>query len=240
MDTLQSLLGNHKTNQKTPNFYQPATGVFSIEDKPIEDKVIEKKERTGMFKKDYQAYVALARQRYTKPLRAVDNTKYMFNGVLTLPEQIVNLVDNPRYLPKYNKLAQEWGIDYLLKLAELATTGARKAPASHWFNTCTSLRVDPISGSIRRVQTLKMLDNLFERIAKAKQMLKEVGAKADYLFWAVKGVAKLSDKENQNLMSDIQRKRVKDPLALFIWTLNQRLKPPNTLTNKTIDISAYV
>lgn len=62
---------------------------------------------------------------------ATDNNKYLdTDGNLVLPEEILKLIDNKQFLPRYTKCAREFGVAVLLQLAEIART---KAKPSHFF-----------------------------------------------------------------------------------------------------------
>jgi hypothetical protein len=228
MKDLKSIVEGYKLPSQTTHKSILTTGVASIDENAIDDIAIDDTAVfKGGFRKTLTEYRALGREinRVPKSIRIVNNTAYIVDGVLTLPEEITKLVNNDRYLNKYYKLARAWGVDYLLQLARIAKT---KAKPTNYYNKCTSLNIDKTTGEVCRKMTVKMLDDLNDRIDKAKNWVKNNLKDWDnnYLYWLVKGMKKLSEYELNNLATDIHREHIKSPLGLLIYTVQQRLKPP--------------
>jgi len=114
-------------------------------------------------------------------LRIVDNTRYIVNGQLVLPIEVVELVDNPMYLNRHKKLARDYGVKYLLKLAELAQT---KAKPSRWYAKVTSVKQ-------WSDMTENMLINLFKKLGQMKEKLAGIGVDPKWLPYFVGANTKL-------------------------------------------------
>lgn len=117
-----------------------------------------------------------------KKLRVVDNTAYMKGDKLILPSEVVGLIDNKAYMNRHLKLARDYGVNYLQKLAELAQT---KAKPSHWYAKVTSLK--------QWQQTEKMLMDLFKKLDRLMEKLQGIEIQPEYLAYYLKAQKLLSE-----------------------------------------------
>jgi len=138
----------------------------------IEGKAIKGKEGNEIGSRD---------QISMQNLRIIDNTRYTVNGHLELPSEVVELVDNPMYLNRHKKLARDYGVKYLLKLAELAQN---KAKPSRWYAKVTSVKQ-------WSDMTEKMLINLFKKLDQMREKLEGIGVDPKWLPYFVGANAKL-------------------------------------------------
>ena len=125
-------------------------------------------EEDGMEKKGREN-PPINRRKYLEPIhfkqnlqgrRLINNTRYQTNEGLVLPKEITSLVHNKMYLPRHKKLARDYGVDWLLKLAELART---KGKPGNWYAKATGL--------VKWEQTEAMLIELFKKIDQMKENL---------------------------------------------------------------------
>jgi hypothetical protein len=171
---------------------------FSIEDKVIENKVDLKLVNN----------IELARARFNNQhLVAVNNLEFMVNGELVLPEAITSLIDNPMYLPRYKKLAKNHGVNYLLKLAELARLNNHYQP-NRWFARCCSVEN-------WKEMTLHMLNKLFQKIEKTKEKLATVKINSKYFYYYVKALNKISEWQANRLIELTKARWVNSPPSLL-------------------------
>lgn len=98
-----------------------------------------------------------------KKLRVVNNTAYMQGDKLILPSEVVELIDNKAYMNRHLKLARDYGVNYLKKLAEIAQT---KGKPSHWYAKVTSTK--------QWAQTEKMLMDLFKKLDKLMEKMQGI------------------------------------------------------------------
>lgn len=178
----------------------------------IEEKVIEKKEVKTGLNKATNNYMQGIRYR-----RIVNNTGYMVNGELQLPDTVTSLVDNKMYLPRHKKLARDYGVNYLLKLTELAMT---KAKPSRWYAKVTSTK--------NWEQTEEMLIKLFKKIDQIKQKLQGIGVPNAWLMYYVGASDKLSEAVFNRCIELAKARGAKKPpnlLATAVKNNLDRLKP---------------
>lgn len=206
------LLKAHKTGNNKAVTNPPVTPVKSSPFS-IEELVIEKKEgisglRTASLQQVYRQPAAKRIERH----RVIDNRS--FSNEL-LPNEITELVDNKMYLPRHKLLAREYGLNHLLKLAELAHT---KAKPSHWYAKVTS--------KANWSQTQEMLDELFKAIQKAQQALEKVGIIGSKWFnYYTKACSKLSEAQISNAVELATARGVKSPPRMFATAISRALKP---------------
>jgi hypothetical protein len=184
---------NLKTRQKNSKYDFNFTPVKSS-NSSIEGKEIEKKE--GLFNAFNKENV---RQLY-QARRIVDNTKYQLNGSLVLPIEVTSLVDNPMYLPRHYKLARDYGVEWLLKLAELAKT---KRKPSRWYAKVTSIK--------KWQQTEEMLINLLKKIDEVKQKLQGINVSNKWLMYYVHANKHLPEYLFNRCIEYAKARGVKDP-----------------------------
>lgn len=174
----------------------------------IEGVVIEKKENLFNVEK--------ARARFeNRSLVIINNTEYLVNGELVLPKQITELIDNPMWLPRYKKLAKVHGVNYLLKLAELAKTKNHYKP-SRWFAKCCSVEK-------WKNQTLDMLQTLFKQIDEVKEKLKDVRVGRQWLPYYLKAYKKLSQSEFNDAVELAKGRHVDKPPNMLAKAIKKAL-----------------
>ncbi|MCA9313040.1 hypothetical protein KDA08_01800 [Candidatus Saccharibacteria bacterium] len=166
----------------------------------IEGEVIEKKEGKTSNNKNQPTRAFCNTKRVIEPRRVVNNTGYMVNGDVALPSEILNLVDNKMYLPRHRKLARDYGVDWLLKLTELANT---KAKPSRWYAKVT--------GTKNWKQTETMLMNLFKKIDKVRQKLGNIRVSDKWLMYYVSASQKLSESTFNKCIELASARGVKAP-----------------------------
>lgn len=180
----------------------PSTPVI-LPNYSIEEKVIEKKEGKNLFE-NYKI----------NHLRVVDNTKYTaVNGELMLPKEVLNLVDNKMYLPRHNKLARDYGVKYLLKLAELAST---KGKPSHWYAKATSKK--------NWQQTSDMLIKLFKKLDMTREKLAHLRVSEQWLNYFAGAFSKLSEKQIAYCLELASARGVKKPPNLIAKLVKMNLE----------------
>lgn len=153
-------------------------------------------------------------QQKVQKLRVVDNSKWLdSNGNLYLPKQVVNLIDNKAYINRHKKLAREYGMTYLLKLAELAQT---KAKPSRWYAKVTSVKQ-------WTEQTEAMLSKLFKKLAELTEQLAGSGVDMKYLPYYLKAKMKLSEYKFNRCIENSRSKGVKSPPNLLAYSIKEAL-----------------
>ena len=154
-------------------------------------------------------------QQKVQKLRIVDNSRYTDSeGRLHLPKEITQLIDNPCYYNRHKKLAREYGMHYLLKLAELAKT---KAKPSHWYAKVTSVEQ-------WKDQTEAMLSKLFKKIHEITEQLAGTGVNVKYLPYYINAKRKLSEHKFIRCISNSRSKGVKDPPKLLAYSVKLALE----------------
>lgn len=215
--------GNYAT--PTPVYDRP----FSIEEIVIEKKVIEKEVSSTSKEMDklLELFDTKPKSRDLNPafknrsiqqLRYVDNRQHIRNGELILPEEIIKLVDNPMYLPRHRKLARDYGVNYLLKLAELART---KGKPSHWYAKATS--------KDNWKQTEEMLIGLFKKIDKIKDKLQGIGVSSKWINYFVGAADKLPEARFNNCIELAKSRGAKKPPNLLARAIKINLEQYNQL-----------
>lgn len=179
----------------------------------IEEKVIEKKvERFNNFELLKPAVQSQQKPFNVNQLRVVNNTQYFSKGELVLPEQILSLVDNKAYLPRHRKLARDYGVKYLLKVAELAQT---KGKPSHWYAKATS--------KANWQQTVEMLIKLFKKIDQMKEKLQGINVTDKWINYFVGAFSKLSEKDIADCLELAKSRGVKKPPNMLAKTVKLKL-----------------
>lgn len=168
----------------------------NLPDFSIEGIVIEKKEGSTKLN-------GFRKQQLNK-LRYVNNTAYTVNNELVLPKEIMDLVDNKMFLPRHKKLARDYGVDWLLKLSELAKT---KGKPSHWYAKVTSKN--------NWKQTEEMLQGLLKKIDQMKEKLQGLRVPAHWIPYFVGAKDKLSEAEFNNCVELAGSRGVKKPPNLL-------------------------
>lgn len=147
-------------------------------------------------------------------LRVVNNTKYTKeNGQLILPQEITSLIDNKAYMNRHKKLARDYGVDYLLKLAELAKT---KGKPSHWYAKATSVKQ-------WKEQTEKMLSELMKKLEQLKEKLAKIGVNPSYLPYYLKASRRLSEYKFNRCIENALSRGVNNPPHLFAKAIAESL-----------------
>lgn len=180
----------------------------------IEEKVIEKKvERFNNFELLKPAVQSQQKPFNVNQLRVVNNTQYFSKGELVLPEQILNLVDNKAYLPRHRKLARDYGVKYLLKVAELAQT---KGKPSHWYAKATS--------KANWQQTVEMLIKLFKKIDQMKEKLQGINVTDKWINYFVGAADKLPEFRFNNCVELAKARGSKKPPNLLAKAIKINLE----------------
>ena len=121
--------------------------------------------------------------------RVEENSSYINEkGEIELPEEISELIDNPRYERKFKFLAREWGMKLLLIAVEIAKT---KNKPSHYFATMTA--------KPNREGTFKWLQKLREKRERLAERLEKLGADLKYLPYAMGAETKLGIKKLEEI-----------------------------------------
>jgi hypothetical protein len=203
------------------------TSVVSIEEKVIEKKVIEKKEFNLLNNLDQEGasdwyetidhqLVDTERAHKIRQLRVVDNRGYTRPGGLELPEAITNLVDNKAYLPRHQKLARDYGVKYLIKLAEIAQT---KGKPSRWYAKATS--------KANWKQTEQMLQSLFKKLDQAREILAKVPQATQlagqWLNYYAGAFSRLSEAQVNQCVELANSRGAKKPPNLFARSIKLQL-----------------
>lgn len=180
----------------------------------IEEKVIEKKEVTfNNFDLIKPAIIRHQTPFQINQLRVVDNRQHIKNGELVLPDEIIKLVDNPMYLPRHRKLARDYGVNYLLKLTELART---KGKPSHWYAKATS--------KDNWKQTEEMLISLFKKIDKIKEKLQGIAVSSKWINYFVGAADKLPEARFNNCIELAKSRGAKKPPNLLAKAIKINLE----------------
>lgn len=137
-------------------------------------------------------------------IRIVNNAAYMQGDELILPDEIVSLVDNKSYMNRHKKLARDYGVDWLLKLAELAKT---KGKPSNWYAKVTSLK--------QWQQTEQMLITLFKELDNLREKLQRIGVDKSYLPYYLHAKRKLSEYQFNRCIENATSRGAKKPPNLF-------------------------
>jgi len=140
----------------------------------------------------------------TKALKVINNTAYMQDDELVLPDEITSLIDNKSYMNRHKKLARENGVEWLLKLAEIAKT---KGKPNHWYAKVTSCK--------QWQQTEKMLLDLFKRLDYLKEKLQKLGIDEKFLPYYLKAKRQLSEYKFNRCLENAAARGVIDPYRLF-------------------------
>jgi len=185
----------------------------------IEGIVIEKKEGKSL---------PPTKEKYLRPIqfrqnlqgrRLINNTSYQTREGLILPKEITTLVDNKMYLPRHKKLARDYGVDWLLKLAELAKT---KGKPSRWYAKVT--------GTKNWEQTEKMLIELFKKIDQMKDKLAGIGVSNNWIMYYVGASNKLSEATFNRCVELAKSRGVRKPPNLFAKSIKKSLTSLKTLS----------
>ena len=149
----------------------------------------------------------------TTPVRIIDNRTCINSTTskIELPEVIASLVDNKDYLPKHNKLAREYGVKYILKLAELAET--KKSP-SHWYAKVTS------KSNWENV-TLPMLEKLFKAIESATKAMQKLGIGDKWIRYYTKVAYRTSEAVFNSILEQAQTSAKTTPQHYFKYLSTQ-------------------
>lgn len=153
----------------------------------------------------------LARSLYGN-IRIVNNAAYMQGNELILPNEIVSLIDNKAYMNRHKKLARDYGVDWLLKLAELAKT---KGKPSNWYARCTSLK--------QWKQTEQMLIKLFRELDRIRERLQGIGVKESYMAYFLHASRKLSEYHFNRCIENATARGAKDPEKLLAKSIKLSL-----------------
>lgn len=151
-----------------------------------------------------------------KVLRIVNNLDYLKEGQLVLPDEITSLVDNPIYLNRHKKLARDYGVKYLLKLAELARSKKVNKP-SNWYAKATSCKN-------WQEQTEHMLIELFKKIDKMKEKLKGLVVGDKWINYYIMASSKLSEAKFNRCIELARSRGVIKPPNLFAKAINNSLQ----------------
>lgn len=147
-------------------------------------------------------------------LRIVNNSNWLnAKGELILPAEVVNLIDNKAYMNRHKKLAKEYGVNYLLKLAELAKT---KAKPSNWYAKVTSVKN-------WKEQTEKMLINLFRKLSELAEELAGVGVNIEYLPYYLNAKKKLTEWNFNRCIENAKSVGVNKPPNLLAKAISNSL-----------------
>lgn len=166
-------------------------------------------------------------QQKVQKLRVVDNSKWLdSNGNLYLPKEIVNLIDNKAYINRHKKLAREYGMTYLLKLAELAQT---KAKPSRWYAKVTSVKQ-------WAEQTEAMLSKLFKKLAELTEQLTGTGIDMKYLPYYLKAKMRLSEYKFNRCIENSRSKGVKSPPNLLAYSIKEALAEAGKRPQQLIEV----
>jgi len=200
----------------------PSTPVKS-HSSSIEGLVIEKKEVKNDLLKGYKLPVPSKQNPVNiNHLRVVDNRHYQdITGELVLPQEIISLVDNPAYLRRHRKLARDYGVKYLLKLAELART---KNIPNRWYAKVTS--------TANWQQTEEMLIGLFKKIDQVKEKLQGIGVPDGWLSYYVGAAAKLSEAKFNSCIELAKARGAKKPPNLLAKSIKLSLDAQKLATAK--------
>jgi len=179
----------------------------------IEGIVIEKKEAKSL---------PLNKDKHLKPIqfrqslqgrKLVNNIKYQTSNGLELPKEVVGLVDNKMYLPRHKKLARDHGVDWLLKLSELAMT---KGKPSRWYAKVTS--------TDNWEQTEIMLIKLFKKIDQMREKLAGIGVSNTWIMYYVGASQKLSEATFNRCIELAKARGVKKPPNLLAKAIKNSLE----------------
>lgn len=186
----------------------------------IEGIVIEKKEGIYNNKKTNDSSITSNYRKVIESRRIVNNIKYTVNGDVSLPGEITSLVDNKMYLPRHKKLARDYGVSWLIKLAELAKT---KGKPSRWYAKVTSTK--------NWKQTEEMLIKLFKKIDQMREKLSGIGVNNQWIMYFVGASQKLTEQAFNRCIELAKARGVKDPpnyLAKAIKNNLEALEPSKT------------
>ena len=118
-----------------------------------------------------------------------------------LPTEVLSLIDNKMYMNMYLKRAKDCGLDYLVKLTELVRNDKNVSLKQNYFAKCCK----PANWT---EQTKPMLDKLFEKIDKARQVLSELGVSTSnkFFYFKLSMITKLSEYQLSQLIKGINHK----------------------------------
>lgn len=210
------LLKQKNRHKKAVEWGKPEANPTSVILPPfsIEGVVIEKKEREKVFNKNYETKFVGDYRQFYRARRIVNNTNYMVNNELKLPSEVTNLVDNKMYLPRHRKLARDYGVDWLLKLSELAKT---KGKPSRWYAKVT--------GTKNWQQTEEMLTKLFKKIDLMREKLSGIGVSNQWIMYFVGASGKLSEQVFNRCIELAKARGVKDPPNYLAKAIKNSLEP---------------
>lgn len=152
-----------------------------------------------------------------KKLMVVNNTAYMQGDKLILPSEVVDLIDNKAYMNRHLKLARDYGVDYLKKLAELAQT---KAKPSHWYAKVTSTK--------KWAQTEKMLMELFKKLDKLMEKMQGIEILPHYLPYYLKAQKLLSEYKFNRCIENATARGAENPPHLLAKAIKMSLEELQT------------
>lgn len=190
------------------------TPVNSIQEVIIQEKTV---------KTEFNIIKAISTGDYVDVLKArrvIDNSKYMVNNQLVLPREITNLIDNKAYLPRHMKLARLYGVEWLLKVAEIART---KNIPSQWYAKVTAKKINPKTGVSYWSQTEEMLTKLFKRIEVVKEKLQGIGVDDQWLNYYVGAYRQLTDDQFTRCLKKARSKWSKNPANTLAKEIKKRL-----------------
>jgi hypothetical protein len=178
----------------------------------IEGIVIEKKEGKSppLNKKKYLQPIHFRQNLQGR--RLINNIRYQTSEGLILPKEVTSLVDNKMYIPRHMKLARDYGVDWLMKLSELALT---KGKPSRWYAKVTSIK--------NWEQTEKMLIKLFKKIDQMKEKLAGIGVSNNWIMYYVGASNKLTEATFNRCVELAKSRGVNKPPNLLAKSIKKSL-----------------
>jgi hypothetical protein len=160
-------------------------------------------------------------KRISKKAVIINNSAYLDKkGKLQLPDSVTSLIDNPVFMPRYMKLAKTHGVEYLIKLAELARQENHYRP-SHWFARCCSVKQ-------WSEQTFEMLKDLFKRLEDLKHKLHGIGVKSEWIPYYLKAMKKLPEGRFMAALELARARHVDKPPNMLAKVIKDALNPQET------------
>jgi hypothetical protein len=127
--------------------------------------------------------------------------QFKSRDIQELPKEVKPLIHNPMFMPRYKKLAREYSVDYLIKLAELVRNDKGVNFKQNYFAKCCSIKQ-------WEKQTKPMLDKLFEKIDQARKVLSQLGVSTTnkYFYYKLSIITRLSEYQLSQLIKGINHK----------------------------------
>lgn len=201
MNLLNDVLEGRTNTRNKPTANTIKYGYSATKITPVSSIKEDVKKDYGSFK-----YENMARKRFDNTrLVWVNNTQYTVNGELVLPETITSLIGNKAYIPRYKKLARLYGVDYLIKLAEIARTKGKKR---EYFGACCSIKN-------WETRTLEVLNELFRKIHELKEQLQGIEVSPKYFFYLLRAKGKLAEGRFNRLL-ELAKKRWVDRSGAYL------------------------